>query len=238
MKIYRSNRAGYGRIFGALLASLFMILPLSSQSQETPEIGDVESIVTKLKDYYASAADYQADFVQTTSHKMFQGKLHRSYGRVKFKSGGLMRWEYNRPEVKIFTYDGKTLWLYEPEVPQAFKFEGTDDSERLKKALAFLTGEGDILKEYRVKKLDTKKYGHEQGIVLGLWPKNPASPFKKVELYLDKETHRVARSVVVDHEGNRNRFDFGKPKLNNGLSQEIFSFTPPPGVQLVEVPKQ
>ncbi|MCP4600145.1 MAG: outer membrane lipoprotein chaperone LolA [Proteobacteria bacterium] len=191
----------------------------------------VEEVVVKLKEFYASINDYEASFVQTTAHKMFAGRLERSYGRVKFKKGGLMRWEYKRPEQKFFIYDGKTLWVYEPEVPQVFA--GAADAERLRKALAFLTGEGRILDEYKAKILKSKRFGFPDGVVVGLWPQDATSPFKRVELYLDGKTFRVARSVVVDKQGNRNRFDFSTPTVNSGLPAKIFTFTPPPGLEVI-----
>lgn len=190
-------------------------------------------LVHKLKTYYNSYSDYTAEFVQTTSHKMFTGKLKRAYGHVKFKKGGLMRWEYNRPEKKFFIYDGQILWVYEPEVPQIF--EGAADTERLRRALAFLTGEGNILKEYRTKTLSSKKFGFDEGHVLGLWPKDKTSPFEHVELYLDKSTFQVVRSVVVDRQGNRNRFDFFNMEKNKGLHESVFRFKKPPGVPVHKI---
>ena len=195
----------------------------------------VGEIVDKIQGYYASATDYKASFTQTTSHKMFSGRLQRAYGTVKFKKGGLMRWEYVRPEKKFFIYDGKTLWIYEPEVPQIFS--GSADAERLRRALAFVSGEGKIAEEYTVKKMDSAKYGYPKGIVLGLSPKDSRSPYKRIELYVDAATYRVARSVVVDHEGNRNRLDFSNPKLGNNFTAEEFAFTPPPGVPVIDPTK-
>jgi outer membrane lipoprotein carrier protein len=190
------------------------------------------TIVEKVQKYYESINDYQTQFVQTTSHKLFKGRYQRAYGKVLFKKGGLMRWEYNRPEKKFFIYDGKTLWIYEPEVPQIFK--GTTDAERLKKALAFLTGEGKITNSYNVKKAKAAKYGFSVGYVLILTPKEANSPFKHVELYVEKNTFKVIRSVVVDHEGNRNRMDFKNTKTGINFKPELFQFTPPPGVKVTQ----
>ena len=195
-----------------------------------------KKIVEKMQTAYAASEDFQATFVQSTAHKMFAGRLERSYGVVKFRKGGLMRWEYQRPENKLFIYDGKTLWVYEPEVPQVFA--GTADAERLRRALAFLTGEGKILNEYNVKLLDAKKFKFTQGAVLGLTPKDPKSPFKRIELYVDTSTFRVSRSVVVDHEKNRNRIDFKNTKIGVGIPASAFSFTPPTGVPVLRPGQQ
>ena len=195
-----------------------------------------KEVIDKLIHYYKGFEDFSADFVQTTAHKMFTGKLRRAYGRVKFKKGGRMRWEYNRPDPKVIIYDGRILWVYEPEVPQVYK--GSPDTERLRRALAFLTGEGQILKEYKVKKLNSAKFGFKEGYVLGLWPKDKSSPFKHVELYLESKSFSVVRSVVVDKQGNRNRFDFYKMQRNKGLSDALFNFAAPAGVPIHDLQQQ
>jgi outer membrane lipoprotein carrier protein len=220
-------------------AIVVVTLLLSTMSTDThadstgPNIND---IIQKMQSFYASSSDYQASFVQSTSHKMFPGRLQRAYGTVKFKKGGLMRWEYTRPEKKYFIYDGTKLWVYEPKVPQVIS--GTADAEKLRRALAFLSGEGKIQDEYNVKILDAAKYNYPKGLVLGLRPKDKKSPYRRIELYLDKSTYRVTRSVVVDHENNRNRLDFSNPKLNNNLSKKEFQFTPPAGVPVLSPEQQ
>ncbi|MBN2716439.1 MAG: outer membrane lipoprotein chaperone LolA [Deltaproteobacteria bacterium] len=188
-------------------------------------------IVDKVQSFYEGIDDYKARFVQTTAHKMFPGKFQRAYGTVMFKKGGLMRWEYTRPEKKLFIYDGMILWVYEPEVPQIFKGQG--GTERLRKALAFLTGEGKIKDSYKASKADIKKYDFKDGYVLKLVPKEANSPFKHVEMYVMGDTFRVARSVVVDHDDNRNRLDFYSPEVNAGLDARLFQFEPPAGVPVM-----
>jgi outer membrane lipoprotein carrier protein len=218
-----------------LLATYLFVLslvltPPLVHAADTPQAAN--DIVGQVQTYYASVNDYQASFVQTTAHKMFGGRLQRAYGNVMFKNGGLMRWEYARPERKFFIYDGRMLWIYEPDVPQVFK--GAADAERLAKALAFLTGEGRILDEYTAEILSKEKFNFPNGFVVGLWPKQKNSPFKRVEIYIEPQTYRVVRSVVVDQEGNRNRLDFATPIINKNLSDEVFSFTPPQGVPVLQ----
>jgi len=218
----------------AIVAALFAVRPQASIAQDKPL--DASQIVAKVQEFYAGVDDYRATFVQTTSHKMFAGRLERAYGKVMFKKGGLMRWSYARPDNKLFIYDGAILWVYEPEVPQIFK--GAADADRLRKALAFLTGEGKILDEYTAVKVNAKKMGFDAGHVLKLKPKQKGSPFKHVELYVDGADFHVVRSVVVDHEGNRNRLDFKQPEVNPGLPAKMFEFTPPQGVPVIEGPPQ
>jgi outer membrane lipoprotein carrier protein len=193
---------------------------------------NANDVVDRIQAHYAEVSDFSASFVQTVAHKLFPGRLERSYGAVMFKKSGLMRWEYARPEKKLFVYDGSTLWVYEPEVPQAFK--ATANAARLRNALAFLNGEGKIKESYKAEKLDAARFDFTAGYVLKLTPLDKNSPFKKIELYVSSTDFHVVRSVVVDNEGNRNRFDFSNSAHNGGLSASLFTFSPPAGVPVID----
>jgi len=39
--------------------------------------------------------------------------------------------------------------------------------------------------------------------------------------------------MVIDGQGNRNRFDFVNPKVNEPVPPAEFTFTPPPGTSVV-----
>ena len=58
------------------------------------------------------------------------------------KKPGRMRWNYQKPDPKMYLADGDTLWLYEPEDKQAFKQDLK--ASQLPAALAFLTGKGKL----------------------------------------------------------------------------------------------
>jgi len=223
------------RINTTVCLAALSILAIAGISKAQDKQLSAMEIVDKLQARYATIEDYKATFVQTTAHKLFQGRLRRYYGEIMYKKGGLMRWEYTRPESKFWIYDGETLWVYEPEVPQIIK--GTADAERLRRAMAFLTGEGKILDQYRAKTVDPKKLGFAGGLVLKLYPKDKTSAFKHIELYIDVKSFTVQRSVVVDQEGNRNRLDFKTPATNSGLSPDLFKFKAPQGVPVINTDK-
>jgi outer membrane lipoprotein carrier protein len=39
--------------------------------------------------------------------------------------------------------------------------------------------------------------------------------------------------MVIDGQGNRNRFDFVSPRVNEPVAATQFTFTPPPGTSIV-----
>jgi len=208
-----------------ILVGLYPLAPAGGNQES------VKSWVRKIQATYANVTDFSSEFVQTYKHPLHDN-LKRSYGKVFFQKGGLMRWEYEKPEPKLFVFDGASLWMFEPEVPQIVVSQG--QSDRFRRTLAFLIGESNIEEEYQVELLDGRTLGYPDGPVLGLKPKDPSSPYQQIELYLDPNSALVLRSVLVDRDGGRNRVDFKSPKLNTNLSPSLFRFTPPGGVPVVK----
>jgi len=97
------------------------------------------AVVEKVQKRYDSASDFRAHFSQTLTNPTFKRKSTSS-GEVLLKKPGRMRWNYQKPEPKMYLADGELLWLYEPEDKQAFKQDLK--ASQLPAALAFLTGKG------------------------------------------------------------------------------------------------
>jgi outer membrane lipoprotein carrier protein len=52
-------------------------------------------------------------------------------------------------------------------------------------------------------------------------------------LYVDAATAQVRRVLLVDAQGNRNRFDFSSPTVNTKVEPTEFTFAPPSGTQII-----
>jgi outer membrane lipoprotein carrier protein len=71
------------------------------------------------------------------------------------------------------------------------------------------------------------------GYVLVGTPKQATPSYAKVLFYVDTATSQVRRVMVIDGQGNRNRFDFLNPRLNEPVPSSQFQFAPPPGTSIV-----
>ena len=71
------------------------------------------------------------------------------------------------------------------------------------------------------------------GLVLVGTPKTATPAYSKVLFYVDAGTAQVRRVMIIDGQGNRNRFDFDAPKVNETLSPDLFKYTPPPGTSII-----
>ena len=101
-------------------------------------------------------------------------------------------------------------------------------------ALAFLLGEGKLSRDFKLKLLDAARMKVENGYVLSAVPRKSTPTYKKLLLYIDGPTAQVRRVLVLDAQGNRNRFDFIRPVINKPLAKDEFVFKAPKGTTVLK----
>lgn len=184
-------------------------------------------VAAQVQKAYVSINAFEADFEQQYSMKAF-GQTKTSKGHVLFEKPGKMRWDYTEPKDNVVVSDGTTLWSYVAADKQARKMMVKDS--QMPTALAFLTGKGDLSKEFNLELMDAKQLKFEGGHVLKATPKVATNLYNFVLFYVDGTTYHVRRVLIVDAQDNRNRFDFKSPVVNGKVPAGKFTWSPPPGV--------
>ena len=196
---------------------------------------DLHTILERLQKRYDQAKDFHARFSQNYSRAVV-GRATLSTGTITFKKPGRMRWDYEKPEARMFLSTGQVLWLYEPTEKQAFKQDLK--SSQLPAALAFLMGKGKITDEFEVtfaKDKDKENARTRPGdFRLALSPKQPQSAYKSITFVVDPKEFLVRESILVDSQGNTNHFVFDGLEVNTKVSDAAFKWTPPAGVRVVD----
>jgi outer membrane lipoprotein carrier protein len=192
-----------------------------------------KDVVAKMQVFYEKIQDLKADFKQEIKNPT-TGRTKASYGVVKLKKPGKMRWDYSKPEKKSFISDGATLWVYEPEDQQAFKQE--IKSTNLSAAVTFLSGKGNLAAEFNFEAADAGKYGAKDDYAVKLTPKQPSAQFKSIILVVDPASFQVKQSIVFTPDGGQSRIWFTGVQLNKKIPDSEFKFTPPSGVRVI-IPK-
>jgi outer membrane lipoprotein carrier protein len=206
--------------------------PASAQAK--PARLELPTVVARVQSRYDQAKDFQARFTQTYSRSVV-GRVSVSSGQVHFKKPGRMRWDYDKPEARMFLSNGQFLWLYEPEEKQAFKQDLK--TSQLPAALAFLMGKGRIGDEFEVTWSNDTRLGRPEDYRLSLRPKQPQSTYKSIVFVVDAGDFSVRESVLTDQQGNVNHFAFSDLKMNAKVSDEVFRWSPPAGVRVVDTGK-
>jgi len=212
---------------------LALLLPLPALAQKAPARLPAKEVVAKMQAFYEKIQDLKADFKQEILSPT-TGRTKTTYGVVKLKKPGKMRWDYAKPEKKHFISDGTVLWVYEPEDQQAFKQELK--SQNLSAAVTFLTGKGKLADEFTFELLPVGKLGGKDDYAVKLTPKVPSAQFKTITLVVDPKAFQVKLSVVATPDGGQSKVWFTGVDLNKKIDDKVFKFTPPPGVRVI-VPK-
>jgi outer membrane lipoprotein carrier protein len=186
--------------------------------------------LAEVQKRYENTNDIEASFLQEYIGKVMK-RAQRGEGKVFFKKKGMMRWDYQAPNQK-FISDGSTLWFYQPEENQVFV---SDISKVIKEKtpLAFLAGEGDLSRDFKLLNFNESVSQKEENFVLELTPKEPNAALSKLTLTVDKKTYYVIQADVFDGLGNVTRTRFIDIKTNVGLSNSFFNFTIPSGAEVL-----
>jgi outer membrane lipoprotein carrier protein len=73
--------------------------------------------------------------------------------------------------------------------------------------------------------------------VIELIPVEPDPTLASLVLWLDPATSMVRKSRLTDAFGNRTELTFEDIRVDQGLADALFEFTPPPGVDIFEPPQ-
>ncbi len=187
-------------------------------------------VVAKMQNIYDHTASIKAKFAQTLTGPT--GKRQAS-GTVVLKKPGKMRWDYEKPEKKLFVADGTTLWVYEPEDEQAFK--QSLSSSQLPTQVSFLFGRGKLLEEFDISYLDGQLVGEPGDYVLKLVPKVATAQYRYLVFVVSPATHLVKETLLYDQQGGTNHIVFSGLEQNpkNGIDDSRFAFTPPANTKII-----
>lgn len=206
--------------------------PPASASQPKPASAEATSAtVAKVQAFYDSTKSFVSPFTQEFFVKSHNVRK-QSKGTVTFAKPGKMAWEYETPAGNRVVSDGKILKVYEAANKQMF--EQPVDKSQYPAALSFLTGEGKLSDSFTFVMYPGASMNFPGGNVLVGTPKKETAAYTKVLFYVDASTSHVRRALIVDAQGNRNRFDFLEPKVNLPVRDSTFQMVPPPGTQIIK----
>ncbi|MBX3227719.1 MAG: outer membrane lipoprotein carrier protein LolA [Labilithrix sp.] len=204
--------------------------PAPPAPQPAPQ-ATTDATVAKVQAFYDGTTSFSSPFTQqffVKSHNITKD----SKGKVLFSKPGKMAWDYETPAGNRVVSDGTILKVYEAANKQLF--EQAIDKSQYPAALSFLTGTGKLADAFSFVMYDGAAMQFPGGQVLVGSPKKETAAYTKVLFYVDASTFHVRRALIVDAQGNRNRFDFTEPKVNIPIPPDAFTLVPPPGTQVIK----
>ena len=213
--------------YGALLA--LSLLVKFAALDVGPNV--LDPLIERLQQRYSSVQSVAARFTQTYRAP---GVEQVESGEMFMKKPGLMRWEYNVPEIKLFITDEKSSYLYTPEDRQVLvsSFSAADLRST---PLQFLLGQGKIASSFTYS-LEEKDKAKAQGTVLiRLTPRSQQAEYDYVLIECDEKTVELKRLVIYELTGSSSEFVFSHLVTNPKLDNSKFRFKIPKGVEVVQI---
>lgn len=190
-------------------------------------VGARANAVASLEHFFRSTNTLSGDFTQ----QVFETggpRISKSSGRFKLARPGRFRWSYLKPHEQILVSNGKKLWIYDKDLAQVTV---RSVGKALGRAPIALLGGGTPLgKTYRLSDDGTR--GGLQWVKLV--PRDrKQSQFSRILLGLKGTS--VEQMVMFDQFGHRTVIVFSHLKRNASLPPSDFVFTPPKGVDVVDM---
>jgi outer membrane lipoprotein carrier protein len=169
--------------------------------------------------------------LQTRYTERYQGLgMDRSEtGTLTLRKPGRMRWAYDTPAGKLFLLDGHSAISYTPGDPQATRIPAKQLDD-LRSPLRFLLGHTELAKELDNLTLTPSTPGL---YTLTGTPKGMQQRLKSLSLTLDA-TGQIHAMRLEDTDGSSTTFTFTAIREDIPTSAADFTFTPPPGVTIID----
>ncbi len=148
-------------------------------------------------------------------------------GTLTLRKPGRMRWAYDAPSGKLFVLDGKSAISYTPGDAQALRTPAKQLDD-LRSPLRFLLGHTELTKELDNLTLTLVTGGY----TLSGTPKGMQQSIRTIALTVDP-AGQIQSMRIEQTDGSTTSFTFTAIRENIPTTDADFTFTPPPGVTLI-----
>jgi outer membrane lipoprotein carrier protein len=179
---------------------------------------------TEVERYLSGLSSWSADFEQTIDDG--HGNVLRSAaGRLYLQRPGKFRWDYSQPSEQLILADGKQIWFYDKDLAQANVRDM--DTSLASTPASLLSGSGSVSSQFNVTVMPASA-----GLQwFQLVPKHSDTDFQLVRIGFDKGDLRSM--FLADKLNQITQLTFSHSKRNLPLAPGLFSFVPPPGVDVI-----
>ena len=204
-----------------LVASLLLALVCAQHIHAQAD----STLLRRVDDHYNHLRTLRARY---TERYTGMGLDRTESGTLTLKKPGLMRWSYDQPPGKVFVLDGKYAWFYTPGDTEVSR-SPAKQLDDLRSPLRFLLGHTQLAKE--LDNLTTMPEGPNFRIT-GI-PKGMVERVRLLTLIVASDG-AIQSMKLEETDGAITEFTFTHIDENVSIPSVDFTFTPPPGVAIVD----
>jgi outer membrane lipoprotein carrier protein len=207
---------------------LFFLLHPTFGSAQSSEL---DQLVMGIQKKYNKLKTLSVDFTQIYTSP--SESTRQESGRLLLRKPGRMRWDYTSPEQKLFVSNGRVMYEWVPTDKYATKMS-VRESDDMRAPFMFLLGRGNLRGEFKLIEFAKESPANAGNKVLRMIPRR-TQEFRELMIEVEPNSLRLARLSFVDSDGSRSDFLFSNIRENIPAKLELFSFKPPPGVEVREI---
>jgi outer membrane lipoprotein carrier protein len=186
-----------------------------------------KDVTDRMQNRYEMIDDATAAF---TKHvKLGFSDIEQTYsGNIMIKKPAKFRME---AENETIVTDGVTVWLYSPVNNQVIV-------DRYKENQNSISPENFLLnlpQNYYATLLAVGKEKNSRTATVKLVPKDDRSFVKSVKIIVEQGSWNVQSIDILDVNDTETTYTIKQLKLNTNLSDRVFVYTPPPGIEVVDL---
>ena len=115
--------------------------------------------------------------------------------------------------------------------------QNTEDVYRSQAAIRFFSGIGKLSEDFQIRFTKDNPLDEGRNYLLTLTAKETGAGIDRLYLSVDGKTLQISRCSFSDAYGNTTRLNFTNVRVNSGISNKLFDFKPPAGVEIVNTPQ-
>lgn len=196
-------------------------MALSFSSVQADALQDLLTILEPVK-------GLQANFVQEVQDA--KGVVQQqNKGQLKAMEPNQFYWETAEPFPQKIITDGKTLWVYDPDLQQV-SIKPFEENYAKTPAMLFAGNAAVISQQFTVEKI--------KGVTQGfrLLPKQQSDLFSSLEIVFEKSL--PVSMTILDAMQQKTTIQFSDVSVNPALSGAVFHFEVPTGTDVIQAKAQ
>jgi outer membrane lipoprotein carrier protein len=201
------------------LTSVFLTAPVFAQEDFT-----AQEIIQNVQNVYRDISDAKASFSQTVKHS--GGKAQTSSGTLYIKKENKYRIEAGG---QIIITDGSTSWSYNPKKKQVIIDNYKEDANTFSPNKYLFQYPENFYSDLE----GTESLSGTEVYVLKLRPRESGS-VKSAKLWVSKNDWLIKKITVTTDEST-STYTVKSVQLNAGLANSKFTFSPPEGVEVIDM---
>ncbi len=192
---------------------------------------DANAILARVEQTASGIRTLEADFVQNLRVPLL-GTDRRSTGKLYQRKPDRFLMRFTDPAGDVMVADGRYFWIYYPS---------SDRTQVIRTSIAEGGEQADFQRQFLSNATDrfVATLNGEEVVdgrpawALTLVPKRE-SPYKVIRIWVDKSDNLVRRFEMTEENDSVRRLELRNLKVNQPVSDALFTFTPPAGTHVFE----